>query len=429
MTAKTESSPGGFYGWWILFFLWVVYTIPIGFAFYCPAVLYPVMIRDLGWSRGEIMTGSTAIMLFLGLAAPLTAWMIGRFGARTTLALGGTIVASGSFLIGMFGYMYPMYIALCLTLGLGVSLATMIPIQTVAIAWFHARRAMALGLVLGGGAIGGFLAPQMVSRVILGAGEDWRAGWFMISGACVVGVLVALLGVRNRPSDMGQLPYGLSPDDPSGAVPGEHHPTQTYRTPVAWAVRDAVRTRSFWFLIVAVAGNFSLWQILVTQGPLHLQDRGFDAVQTAFFYSLAIGLSIVGRFTTAALGDTIEPRHLFAFGASCTLAGGILFWFVSPSVPWVAYTYPLLAGFGFGASYICIPTMIGNYWGLEAFPGINGLLAPVIMVFQAAAAPLAGFLYDIQGTYLVVMFISWTGAATSLVAILMCKPPRPRSRS
>ncbi len=268
MVTKIETVPRSFSGWWQLFFLWIAYTIPIGFAFYGPAVLYPVMIKALGWSRGEIMTGSTGILLLLGLAAPLTAWMIGRFGARVTLALGAAIVALASFLIGLLGHVYAMYLTLSLALGLGVCLATMIPIQTVAIAWFHERRALALGLVLGGGAIGGFLAPQAINGAILGAGEDWRTGWYMIAGACVLSGAVALLAVRNRPSDVGQHPYGLFPEAPGPVTPGEQQPTtRTYRTHASWTLRAAVRTPTFWLLIIAVAGNFSLWHILITKVP------------------------------------------------------------------------------------------------------------------------------------------------------------------
>ncbi|MCJ7653963.1 MAG: hypothetical protein MUO97_01455, partial [Dehalococcoidia bacterium] len=133
-----------------------------------------------------------------------------------------------------------------------------------------------------------------------------------------------------------------------------------------------------------------------------------------------------GRFTTAALGDIIEPRFLLASGAFCILLGGILFWFVSPGAMWTAYIYPLLAGFGFGIAYVCVPTIIGNYWGSEAFAGISGLESPVVMSFQAVAAPLAGFIYDLQGSYFTIMVISWIVAAIGFVAILLCKPPRPK---
>jgi MFS family permease len=167
-----------------------------------------------------------------------------------------------------------------------------------------------------------------------------------------------------------------------------------------------------------------MWQLIVTQGPLHLQDRGFAPALSAFLYSLAIGLSIAGRFAIAALGDRIEPRVLFAFGSLCVLTGGILFWFVSPDAMWVAYLYPLLAGFGFGAVYVCIPTIIGNYWGLEAFPGISGIVSPIAMLIQSSAAPLAGLLYDLQGTYLTIIVISWLAVSVGFTAMLFCRPPK-----
>jgi len=425
MGARTQAE--GFYGWWLLFFLLIVYTIPIGFAFYSPVVLYPFMTSELAWSRGEIMVGFACIMLLLGLGSPLAAWMIGRFGARLTLFAGGLIIATATLLMGLIGDIYPIYVILSALTGLGVAFASIIPVQTVIVFWFNVRRALALGLVLGGGAIGGFLVPQIITAAVQGAGGNWRLGWFMIAIASVIGAVLAILAVRNQPADMGQYQDGLPPDE-TKVVDGSSRAARIYRTPVSWAVRDAMRTPALWLLVVAVAGSFFLWQIVVTQAPFHLQDRGFDLTTAAFLYSLAVGLSIVGRFAIAGLGDIIEPRFLFAFGVLCILAGGALFWFVSPEAMWIAYLYPLLAGFGFGAAYVCVPAITGNYWGPEAFAGVSGLVSPIVLVFQAGAAPLAGFIYDLQGTYFTVMLIAWAGAAIGFVAMLFCKPPKPKEK-
>jgi len=426
MGAKTQAE--GFYGWWLLFFLFIVYTIPIGFAYYSPLVLYPFMIEEMGWARGEIMLGFTAILLLMGLGAPLSAWMIGRFGARVTIFVGGLIIAVASLSIGLMGNIYPIYLVLSVFVGLGIALASVVPVQTVVVSWFSARRALALGLVMGGGAIGGFLVPQIISRVVLSAGGNWQVGWFMIAAASVVGAIMAIFTVRNRPEDMGQYQDGLSPDEAKVVSDGKRRSARTYRTPVSWSLHDALRTPTLWFLVMAMSFSFFLWHVVLTQAPLHLQDRGFDPATAVFLYSLAVGLSIVGRFAIAGLGDIIEPRSLFAFGVLCILAGGILFWFVSPEAMWIAYLYPLLAGFGFGAIYICEATIIGNYWGHEAFPGIRGVVEPIAMLFQAGAAPLAGFIYDLQGTYFTVMLIAWAGAAIGFVAMLFCKPPKPKEK-
>ena len=424
---KAEPQPRRFYGWWLLLVLWIVYTIPIGFVFYGPPILYPLMIQETGWSRGDMMLGYAVIMLLTGLSSPLAAWMIGRLGSRVTLFIGGMVVAVATSLMGLVGHDYRAYITLCVFIGFGAALASFIPIQTVIVFWFNARRALAMGLVLGGGAIGGFFAPQIIIATILSTGASWRVGWWITAMAAVVAAVVALVAVRNRPADLGQHPDGLPPDEvapDAGAV----RAIRTHRTDIDWTLTEVVKTRAFWLLLIATVGAFFLWQVLITQGPLHLRDRGFDPAMAAFLYSLAIGLSIVGRFTAAALGDVIELRFIFGFAVLCILAGGVLFWFASPDALWIAYLYPPLAGFGMGAAYICEATMVGNYWGPEAFARVRGLIGPIAVLFEAGAPPLAGFLYDVQGTYLTVMIISWLGAIIGVVAILMCRPPAPPLR-
>ncbi|MBM3173147.1 MAG: MFS transporter [Chloroflexi bacterium] len=423
MTTKPKQNK--FYGWWLLFFLWVAYTIPVGFAFYSMPVLFPFIIEETGWSRGQVVMGFTLVLVVMGLTSPVTGGMLRRFGSRVTMFLGGIIAAAAALFMGFVGQVYTLYVALAILLGLGVSFASVLPVQTVVVSWFNIRRALALGLVLGGGAIGGFLAPRFINWAILGAGGDWRIGWFIIAAASVAGALVAILAVRNQPETMGQHPDGLKPEAAKAMTSGDGGKARTHRTTFNWTVSDALKTPALWFLMVAVATTFFTWQVIITQAPLHLQDRGFDPGTAAFLYSLAIGLSVMGRFAIAGLGDIIEPRYLFAFGAFCITLGGVLFWLVSPDVMWIAYLYPLMAGFGFGLCYVCIPTLIGNYWGPYAFAAISGLGAPISMISQALAGPVAGFLYDLQGSYLTVMIMAWVGGAIGFVAMLLCRPPAP----
>jgi MFS family permease len=425
MKSSTPTAERGFYGWPLLVFLWIVYTIPVGFAFYSLPVLFPFMIEETGWSRGQVMVGFTAVVLTLGLTAPLTAWMLRRFGGRVTMFIGGIIIAVSTFLIGLVGHIYPLYVAIAVVVGLGVSFASILPAQTVIITWFNTKRALALGLVLGGGGIGGFIAPWFINWAVLNADGTSQIGWFIIAIACLIGGVIAILTVRNRPQDMGQHVDGIKPDTSEAAAGDSRKKLRTYRTTMKWTVGDALKTPAFWFLVVAVATSFFTWQIILTQGPLHLQDRGFDPATAAFLYSLAIGLSIVGRFAIAGVGDIIEPRYLYAFGALCILLGGILFWFVTPEAIWITYLYPLLAGLGFGLCYVCVPTLIGNYWGIEVFAAVSGILAPISLVAQAIAGPVAGFLYDIQGSYLTILVVSWVGGAAGFVAMLFCRPPKP----
>src|SRR4030065_2854385 len=119
-----------------------------------------------------------------------------------------------------------------------------------------------------------------------------------------------MLTVRNQPSDVGQHPHGLAPHEAEVVVSGTGRAARTYRTPVDWTLRDALKTPTLWLLVVAMVCSFYLWQVMVTQGPLHLQDRGFDPAMAAFFYSLAIGFWVVGRVPHAPLGGTSEAPVL-----------------------------------------------------------------------------------------------------------------------
>ena len=54
-----KATGSGFYGWWLLPILCLVYSIPIGFALYGPPVINTYMTKALGWERGQINLGYT----------------------------------------------------------------------------------------------------------------------------------------------------------------------------------------------------------------------------------------------------------------------------------------------------------------------------------------------------------------------------------
>ena len=181
--------------------------------------------------------------------------------------------------------------------------------------------------MLGGGAIGGFFAPQIVSAAVLGCGRRLadRLDHHRGRGAG-----------RGRPLPFLQSATGLRtwdntrtacrPDQAKttvGATSEGRNLPHDGRVDPRRCLENAGPLADF---VLAAIGTFSLWQVLVTQGSPASSGQGASSPSTAaFFYSLAIGLSIVGRFSVAALGDIIEPRFIFAFAILCMLIGGALF--------------------------------------------------------------------------------------------------------
>ncbi len=438
-----KATGSGFYGWWLLPILCLVYSIPIGFALYGPPVIYTFMAEDLGWQRGQVNVGYSIIGIMLGVGALAIPWLINRFGPRKTLAIGGIIICLSCVLMALLaqtiatiaGHSYPiLYWVICFFVGLGLSFSTVVPIQALVLLWFNVHRALALGLVLGGGAIGGFIYPQIISAGIVSFGNDWRVGWYIIALACLAGAVIALIAVRNRPEDLGQHPDGLSPQAEQAAIAHtKHRLIKTYRTPVNWQFPDAVRTRALWLIVGATGFIYFLWQAVLTQTPAHLHDRGFSPTdpqllfQPAFIYGLILACSIIGRLSVSFLGEKIEARYLIGIAGFSLLVGGVLFTVASRDNLLAAYIYPLLSGFGFGTAYVATPLIVGNYFGAASFPSISRITNPINSVFQFASPAFAGYMYDINGNYDTAMFIACAGALIGVVLILFCTPPKPHT--
>jgi MFS family permease len=439
------KAGGGFYGWWLLPVLCLVYSIPIGFALYGPPVINTFMADSLKWQRGEVNLGYSILAVTLGLGALLIPWLINRFGPRKTLIIGAIITATSSIFmatighvaVNLWGHVYPLtYWVICFFVGLGISWGTVIPIQTLVLLWFNAHRALAMGLVLGGGAIGGFIYPQITSACIVAFGGNWQAGWYAVALACFIGAGVAGVAVKDRPEDVGQYPDGVPPDQVREAVrQGQGLIIRTYRTSADWDFRDAVRTRSFWIAVVVIAVIFFMWQTVITQTPAHLRDRGFSPsdpqliYQPAFIYGLVLACSMIGRLSISFLGERIEPRFLIAIAGASLIMGGILFWFASRDNLWATYLYPLFTGFGFGATYVCQPLIIGNYFGLRSFADLNRISHPIGSVFQSMAPAFAGFIYDINGNYGTAIVVACLAALVGTVLVFFCIPPKPHHRT
>jgi len=438
-----KATGSGFYGWWLLPILCLVYSIPIGFALYGPPVIYTFMAEDLGWQRGEMNVGYSIIGIMLGMGALVIPWLINRFGPRKTLAIGGIIIALSCVLMALLaqvctsiaGHSYPiMYWIICFFVGLGLSFSSVVPVQALVLLWFNVHRALALGLVLGGGAIGGFIYPQIISGCIVNFGNDWRVGWYTIALACLAGAVIALIAVRNRPEDLGQHPDGLSPQAEQAAIAHTRHRLiRTYRTPINWRFQDAVKTRALWLIVGATGFIYFLWQAVLTQTPAHLQDCGFSPVDPqllfhpAFIYGLILACSIIGRLSVSFLGEKIEARYLIAIAGFSMLVGGVLFTIASRDNLLAAYIYPLLSGFGFGAAYVATPLIVGNYFGAASFPSISRITNPVNSIFQFMSPAFAGYMYDINGSYDTAMLIACAGGLIGVVLILFCTPPKPHT--
>ena len=95
------SPARSFYGWSNVGLLFVIYLSAMGMVFYGFSVIFPSMVQEMGWGRGEAAFAHTLRALLLGFTAPLVALALQKFGGRNTIAVGLSLLCLGSVLLGV----------------------------------------------------------------------------------------------------------------------------------------------------------------------------------------------------------------------------------------------------------------------------------------------------------------------------------------
>jgi sugar phosphate permease len=398
MTESMQPESGKFYGWFNVLFLFLIYAAIMGFVFYGFTAIFPAMIRAEGWGRGEAALAHTFRGLFAGFMAPLVAYAIGRLGPKKTMRIG---LASGAIALLLLGTVADRLWHWILIWGFIMpftfSFSGVIPIQTIVTFWFNLRRATAIGIVVTGSAVAGFIAAPLFTYLIKTTGT-WRTGWLSAAGFAALALGLSFF-LKNKPQDIGQHPDGIPPeqiavDVKKGLTGGK----KTYRTAEPWTLKEALRLPAIYLFFVCMLAQLATLYILTVHGVLHLMDKNYTSMQAASVIGNLILFSGFARFPVGVLADRIEARILLMLSLLGMGISLIFFWKV-PTDLMLLLTVAGAYGLCFGATVTLFPTMIGNYFGPTAFAPINGFITPFIVALSAPVPFLAGMIFDHYKSY------------------------------
>jgi len=419
-TAQSGQAPRKFYGWTNVSLLFFIQFAASGFVYFAYSVVFPAMVETMDWNRGTASLAQTVALIMLGLAYPLTGYLIHRFGVRQTVTIGLLVMLAGLILLVLaVSAIWQFILVWGVVMGLSFALTGPICSQSAMISWFSIKRSTTIGIVMTGAALGGALSQPILSS-LMEQFDSWRAAW-LLAAVMVVISLIAAQFVINRPQDIGQHPDNIDPalvsDDPTA---GNLRP-KTHRTGHNWTMKQVIRTPTLYMLMLVTLGYLGTFFFLLNHGLLHLTDNGLSKIEAASIMGLAILGSGLARIPAGWLGDQFELRW--------TLFGSIALMAIGLSGFWLGHGLILLSAMGmlFGAGYgsllVLGPVVIGNYYGERAFPIINSVLAPVMLPFAAAAPAGAGFIFEATGSY----DLAFAGAVallvSGLIAAFFMKPP------
>jgi len=421
------SNDRPFYGWKLVGAAASMDFLNLGFPFYIGAVINPYMLQHIAMSRGTYGFGFTLLNLFVGLPSTLVAISIVKRGIRATYVIGSTFVCLGSLFLA-FGTSKPWHYLLGFGVinGIGVCFGDIICGSTAAARWFERYRGRAVGLVLSGSGVCGFVMAPLIDKLLRASGGNWHLGWEIVAGGAVLSGIIALLFIKERPEDLGQLPDGGVKD--SGGKPEKHAPSALV-TKYEWTTGEAYRTSGYWLVVIAgLAAQFPFF-LFTAHWLLHLRGAGIPSGDAAFSMGLFTVSCIAGRLIGGWLVDTMAARWAFMIGLCCYLIGSLAAMHVGPSALLIANSAAVLYGLGIGWTFTCMTTCIAHFYGPSAFPKLAGTLLLLTSGGASPAGWVGGKIFDTYGGYARAWELNIVITVIGIVAILFATMPHHRTES
>ena len=416
------TSQRGFYGWKLVFILWLLDFLNMGFPLYGGAVINTYMLKEIPMSRGAFGMGFTLLNLFVGIPSILVGASIVRWGIRKTFGIGSALIFAGALWLSLItSKPWHYWVGFGVLAATGISFGTIIPAATAITRWFSRYRGRTLAVTLSASGFAGFFVAPAINRILTRNGGNWRQAWAIVAAVSALSAIVAFLFVRERPEDLGQMVDG----GPAAAPSADSTATSARVTKFPWEPHQAYRTRAYWMILIgAIACQFPFF-FFTAHWLLHLKGTGIRPADAAFAMGLFTLGAVFGRLIGGWLMDGMEGRYAFMLGFCCYFLGSFLAIRVSPEALWIAYAAAILYGTGFGWTFICFNTVTGHYYGPVAFPKVSGMVLLLAALFCSPAGYLGGRLFDVFRSYRLAFEINSAWAAIGIGALFFAQKPEP----
>ncbi len=404
-----------YYGWYIAAVAFLVNFITLGMNSYSPATFLKPMTEDLGWSRGFF---SLAVSLSGLVSAPLALLvgpMVDRKGGRTFMLVGGIIMGATMIALGFVHAKWQFIALRSLLAPLAMAGVGQLVTQVTVSNWFIKKRGRALAILAMGMSSGAMIAPLLSTFLISAVG--WRHAWMVLGLICWIPLAPVVLLMKRRPEDMGLSPDGVAPEASRG----------TGRLPaspeVTWTRREAVRTGAFWlFTLVFPLGMLGSSAIVSHLYP-YLADTGFTLKTVAL---MTMTLSLTALCVKPAWGfiaERVPPRYCLAV-AFLLIGAGLGLLVVAAPHKLALYLSIVFLGTFYGATIPLQALLWANYFGRMSLGRVQSLSMPISSLFNPIGPVLAGFMWDVTGSYRSI-FTAYIGTQSlAALLILWARPPK-----
>lgn len=384
--------------WVVLGGLFVLYMAVIGIQGYTLPLFYPFLIKEFGWTTGEVTRAAT-ISYFLGAFLSLVSSpFYDRFPVRK-LMLAGTVALS----IGLWLYPNITTLSYMLALHAVCTIAQVytgqVPVLLVVTRWFEKKRGLAIGIVATATSAGGAIFP-LVLRPLLAEG-DWHTAARLLSVlALLMLALPILFVIRERP------------DKPVAHVAVTD--SSVHQGPT---LSEALRSPVFYLLAFATGGIWFITSGMVQHQSILLSlELGLDSGTVPLVISVYFWGAVAGKLLLGWLADRIDRNIVMLIGILSVALGLIALRLGGQQA---VYMYAICFGVGFGGTFAMIQVLIAHYFAGASYGKILAVLTTVDVLAGGVSITLLGSWQRMFGSYMPVLGILLGIAAAVAVSVII----------
>jgi MFS family permease len=416
--------------------LGVVYGVWFAYSVFLLA-----LVEDMGWSR-SLTAGAISVMSVVhGLSGPMNGRLIEKFGAQKVIALGGGLFAVGMLLTSQIQTWWQLYFTFGVVSAIGISQAGWVPFIVTVERWYPTKLGTALGFAMAGIGFGILVGVPAINALIEAYG--WRQTFIFLAALGPLWVIPAALFLLKMPpksiyqqareeataseaisvEPSVETNDELSEEGASSVAPPSVPEQLLYRD---WVLKTALRSPRFWLAGACFLTGACVAQILLMHQFAFMVDQGIAKTESSFIAGVIGISSIVGQLFWGNLSDRIGRERAYTMAAVCNLlAIGALVYLSSMLALWVAVSFAILVGLGYGANTPIFPATSRDLFTSPFFPSIFGTLAISGSLGAAIGAWLGGWLYDVTGGYSAMLVVSAVLAVISPLLLWLAAPRLP----
>jgi sugar phosphate permease len=399
-----------YYGWWIVLACFFIGFYVVGPLFYGFTAFFEPIVKEFGWSYTQVSIAFSLRGVEMGLLAPMTGFLVDRFGPRKLAFSGVLIIGFALILLSLTSSLIMFYSAFVL-LAVGTSGCASTVLMTAIAHWFRRNVGKAMGLVACGFGAGGILIPLIVWFIDL---YQWRTTLIIFGlGTWALGIPLSFV-IRHTPEQYGYLPDGEIPAEPTSIHGSRDIEKETN-------FMDILKSKNFWMIGVAVTIQTMIIHAVITHVMPYLGSIGMSRTSAAFVATSIPLFSIIGRFGFGWLSDTFDKRYVLA-GLYCLLSLGTLA-FAYVHLKWLIFPFLLLFPASFGGALSVRGAIVREYFGRASFGRLFGIIIGITAIGGVIGPSVAGWSFDTLGSYHSV-WLWFAGTIVIAMVLVLRLPPR-----